>query len=349
MDGYAKLKELLQGALGQAAEESSMLLGQELGVSGLDGLRTNKLTYFSDMDDAVFVVAVESREEYQGCFYMLFSLRDAIVMSGILLGIPMQRITEKTRLLIIEKDDTDAFSEIANQIIGSFNSVFQPALPKKVHLKQLPPKNFIPQSMETTPEEPIPDGEYVLLQAGLSLPEREMGKVSILIPVDLADRFDPPAEAAASPEDVEVGAPEAESAGEEAVGEAAAPDGEEGGEAILVMAASAERAAAVAETFSGTGIRRVTLTAGEDPAALFARHRIVLAVIDSDNPQEEDFAACAKFVAMARNRVPVVMCAGQWSRLGTLKAVRSGARDVLLRPCGGDEVASRLEKLMKAA
>jgi hypothetical protein len=91
---------------------------------------------------------------------MVFSLRDAILMSGILLGIPPARISEKRKLLILEADDIDAFSEIANQIIGTFNTVFQPCLPNKFHLKQLPPTKFVPQMDEVSDELPCRTGSF---------------------------------------------------------------------------------------------------------------------------------------------------------------------------------------------
>ena len=116
MDGYTTLHEMLESALKQAGEESGMLLGQELSIALSDSLSTSKSSYFGCLDDACFVIGVDSRESYVGQFYLVFSLRDAIVLSSILLGIPPARIQEKKRLCIIENDDFDAFSEIANMI-----------------------------------------------------------------------------------------------------------------------------------------------------------------------------------------------------------------------------------------
>src|SRR6266568_9382334 len=144
MDGYTTLHEILESALKQAGEESGMLLGQELSISLIDSLTSSKTAYFGDLDDAIFVIGVDSREAYLGQFYLLFSLRDAIVMSSTLLGIPPARIQQKKMLSIIEDDDIDAFSEIGNMINGSFNTVFQGSLTNKVHLKVLSPKKFVP-------------------------------------------------------------------------------------------------------------------------------------------------------------------------------------------------------------
>src|SRR5512133_1040 len=102
MAPFEKLQSMLDAAMNQAGEESSMLLGQSLTVAASDVLNTDRKSYFAGEDGAVYVVGVESREAYPGCFYLLFSLGDAIVMSSILLGIPGPRIQEKRRLSIQE-------------------------------------------------------------------------------------------------------------------------------------------------------------------------------------------------------------------------------------------------------
>ncbi len=193
MDGYTTLHEMLESALKQAGEESGMLLGQELSVTLSDSLKTTKKTYFGDLDDACFVIGVESRETYTGQFYLVFSLRDAIVMSSTLLGIPPARIQEKKRLCIIENDDIDAFSEIANMINGSFNTVFQGSLPNKVHLKLLSQKKFIPDVDQLTDEEPLPEGEFLMFRSKLEMSDQELNHLDVLIPVELGNQFDPPA------------------------------------------------------------------------------------------------------------------------------------------------------------
>ena len=98
MDGYNTLYEMLGSALKQAGEESGMLLGQELSIALSDSLSTSKTSYFGNLDDSCFVIAVDSRESYVGQFYLVFSLRDAIVLSSILLGIPPARIQEKKQI-----------------------------------------------------------------------------------------------------------------------------------------------------------------------------------------------------------------------------------------------------------
>jgi hypothetical protein len=190
MDGYKTLCGMLETALKQAGEESGMLLGQELSIALSDSLATSKTSYFGDLDDGCFVLGVDSGEAYQGQLHLVFSLRDAIVMSSILLGIPPARIQEKKRLSIIENDDIDAFSEIANMVNGALNTVFQSTLPNKVRLKLLPPKKYVPEIDQLNEEDPLPDGDYLMFRSKLEMPGQEMNHLDVLIPVALGNLFD---------------------------------------------------------------------------------------------------------------------------------------------------------------
>jgi len=58
-----KLKKMMDAALSQTGEESSMLLGQQLIIEESDSVNTNKITFFSDSDDAIFVANIEARDE----------------------------------------------------------------------------------------------------------------------------------------------------------------------------------------------------------------------------------------------------------------------------------------------
>jgi hypothetical protein len=60
MAGYGKLRKMIQSALKQSAEESSMLLNQELTVNDTEVLEFDKQVYLDDLEDSVFVVPVDS-------------------------------------------------------------------------------------------------------------------------------------------------------------------------------------------------------------------------------------------------------------------------------------------------
>ena len=355
MSEYTKLRKMIQSALKQAAEESSLLLNKELTVNDTEVLDVGKTKYLEDLDDSAFIVPVESRDDYAGRFFMVFSLRDAILMSGILLGIPPARISEKRKLLILEVDDIDAFSEIANQIIGSFNSVFQPYLPNKFHLKQLPPTKYVPQMDEISDELPVPDGEFLVYKAQIKLGGEELNRFDILVPFPLADLFDPP-EIASVAESVSDDVPhdQAESLrklfpSDSEEGEDAS-DHSEGVRTVLVLEDDQQVRDKLKGLLEARGFSAITAHLGEDLCQFFQEEGIHAVVLGTVKAEEWELSLCTRLRDLSRNpHLPIIMSAQQWTRTGVLKAVQSGARDIMIKPYEESELLGKLAKYLAAA
>lgn len=314
-----------------------MLLGQNLTVAASDILNTDRKSYLAGEDNAIYVVGVESREAYPGRFYLLFSLADAIVMSSILLGIPAPRIQEKRRLSIQEPDDVDAFGEIANQVIGSFNSVFQPKLPEKVHLKLLAPQKYVPELDSLTEELPFPEGSYLMYRAPLEIAGHEMNRLDIMIPHPLADLFDPqplahpPARAEAACADQVEQEPEQESG---------AP------RSILVLGDDEGRHEIV-EGLAPMGLNLIDAPLGADLPPLFSRGDVRVAVISLRHTADRDLAICRRVVPMVdKGGGAVLLCAPEWTRSAVLKALKAGAKGILMHPLEPQELSSKVGKIL---
>ena len=353
MDNYTILREAFTSALKQAGEETAMLVGHEFAISLVDSLTTSKASYFGDLDAAVFVVGVDSLGAYVGQFYLLFSLSDAIVMSSALLGIPPARIQEKKRLAIMEADDIDAFSEVSNMINGSVNTFFQEQFPNKLRLKVLQPKKFIPEANQSIKDEPIPDGEYLMFRSRLEMTDQEMGYLDVLMPLSLADQFDPPVALAGSKTGeavADVANNETVSSPEHAasVAEDSLPDGESSEDKIdsIVVLHDDEddrRAIVDAVTFSGLQVAEGTLD--DNIKELFVGRNVRLVIIGSANADDRELSVCIKVMAMRQDfPPPIIMSAHRWTRVAALKALKYGARDILLTPCDDEELASKVRK-----
>lgn len=353
MDGYTTLYGMLETALKQAGEESGMLLGQELSIALSDSLSTSKSSYFGGLDDGCFVLGVDSGESYGGQFYLVFSLRDAIVMSSILLGIPPARIQEKKRLSIIENDDIDAFSEIANMVNGALNTVFQGSLPNKVRLKLLSPKKYIPEIDELNTEEPLPDGDYLMFRSKLEMPGQEMNYLDVLIPVTLGNLFDPqPVATAASGERAEQSEDSAASQAETVSGDSAeAGSAIAGGvESIVVLEDDEEHRQQMTELLAFTGFQIAEGTLNADIKELFAGRNVKLVIIGSHDADDRELAVCIKVNAMRQDfPPPIIMSAECWTRTAVLKALKYGARDIIIKPLNGDDVTSKVRRYCKIA
>lgn len=340
MDKFPKLQKTLLAAINQVALDGGMLLGHDLTVKKSEFSTCEKQDFVKKIEDASFVVGVKSQEDYEGIFYLIITLRDAIVLGSLLLGVPPARVSEKKKLAIIESDDVDAFNEFTNQVIGSFNSVFKPALPKKVHLKLLDSKKYIPGSNEINAEEPFPDGEFFLFRAELGVPQQELDRIDILIPAPLASFFDLQ-----------------ESSGEAADENSTVADETEAGDApcatpgqtVLILEDNLEDREFFKETLSATQINAVSAPLHADLGELFANGPVKAVLVGATELDESDLSICTKIRALASGPVPVIMCAAEWTRTGVLKALKYGASDIMMKPCSGDELRGRLSKFLKAA
>jgi CheY-like chemotaxis protein len=326
-----------------------MLLGQELSIALLDSLLTSKSSYFGGLDDGCFVLGVDSGDAYKGQFYLVFSLRDAIVMSSILLGIPPARIQEKKRLSIIENDDIDAFSEIANMVNGALNTVFQGTLPNKVRLKLLSPKKYIPDIDQLTPEEPLPDGDFLMFRSKLEMPGQEMNHLDVLIPVALGNLFDPPPIAAEVEKEAAAGTDtasgDAVGADEEAEGVPAAPSGVD---SIIVLEDNEEQRQQMVELVSFTGYQVAEGTLNADIKELFSGRNVKLVIIGSQDADDRELSVCIKVNAIRQDfPPPIIMSAECWTRTAVLKALKYGARDIIIKPFNGDDVTTKIRRYCK--
>ncbi|MDD2365557.1 MAG: response regulator [Desulfuromonadaceae bacterium] len=352
MDGYTTLYGMLETALKQAGEESGMLLGQELSIALADSLATTKGSYFGGLDDGCFVLGIDSGEAYTGQFYLVFSLRDAIVLSSILLGIPPARIQEKKRLSIIENDDIDAFSEIANMVNGALNTVFQGTLPDKVRLKLLPPKKYIPEIDELNAEEPLPDGDFLMFRSKLEMPGQEMNHLDVLIPVALSNLFDPqPVVSEPAPEDEEESKTVADAdTASGGVEDGAAASDIAGIDSIIVLEDDEEQRQQLIELVSFTGFQTAEGSLNSDIKELFAGRNVKLVIIGSQDADDRELAVCIKVNAIRQDfPPPIIMSAECWTRTAVLKALKYGARDIIMKPLNGDDVKTKVRRYCKIA
>jgi CheY-like chemotaxis protein len=341
MDKFPKLQKMLTAALNQAMLDGGMLIGHDLTIKESESSMQSKQDYIKALEDASFIVSVKSQEEYDGTFHMVFSLGDAIVMASLLLGVPPNRVSEKKKLAIIDSDDIDAFSEFMNQVIGSCNSVFKPTLPKRVHLKLLEPKKFIPGNNEVNGEEPVPDGDYFLFRAQLDMPQQDLGKLDVIIPKSLASFYDLQGDQPATVAEEDAEPQEGVSAPAEYVAEEST---------VLILEDNSADREFFQESLSSTDIKALAATLDADLTEFFPDGSVKAVLLGVVNADDRELSICIKIKTISpTNPVPVIMCAREWTRIGVLKALKYGAEDIIIKPCTPDELKGKLLKYMAAA
>jgi CheY-like chemotaxis protein len=275
-------------------------------------------------------------------------------MSSILLGIPPARIQEKKRLSIIENDDIDAFSEIANMVNGALNTVFQGTLPNKVRLKLLPPKKYVPEIDPLNEEDPLPDGDYLMFRSKLEMPGQEMNHLDVLIPLALANQFDPQPEEPETSEEIATGSTESDSndakaeSGEETADSSVA--GAVGVDSIVVLEDNEIERQYLVELIAFTEFQIVEGSLNADIKELFSGRNVKLVLIGSQDADDRELAVCIKVNAIRQDfPPPIIMSAECWTRTAVLKALKYGARDIIIKPFISEDVVSEVRRFCKLA
>jgi CheY-like chemotaxis protein len=341
MDMFPKLQKLLLNALNQAAMDGGMLLGHELTVKESEFFIKEKKDFIKKMEDASFVVGVKSQEDYEGIFYLIITLRDAIVLGSLLLGVPPARVSEKKKLAILEPDDVDAFNEFTNQVIGSFNSVFKPALPKKVHLKLLESSKFIPGSDEVNEEQPFPDGEYFHCGVEMGIPQQDLDQFHILLPKSLASFYD-----------LQENREDSAFDGESDVFLEAPPESSAVPlkHTVLILDDNGEDRLFLQEALTVNDIIAKSAPLDADLGDFFGEGPVKAVLLGTTDLDDREISICIKIKAMVKGGpVPVIMCGSEWTRAAVLKALKYGASDIIIKPCSESELKGRLSRFLNAA
>jgi ActR/RegA family two-component response regulator len=274
-------------------------------------------------------------------------------MSSILLGIPPARIQEKKRLSIIENDDIDAFSEIGNMVNGALNTSFLATLPQKVRLKLLPPRKFIPEIDALSPEQPFPDGDYLMFRSTIHLPGQVMEHLDVLIPTALGNLFEPQ-RAVNTPAGVEEAVRNEEASASRGTRNVGEDDGEadsavvSGVECIVVLEDDTDLRQQIVELLAFTGFEIAEGTLNADLKEMFAGRNVKMAIIGSQDADDRELAVCIKVHAMRQDYPPpIIMSAECWTRTAVLKALKYGARDIIIKPFNADEVTAKVRRYCK--
>ncbi|HLG30203.1 MAG TPA: hypothetical protein VI387_08345, partial [Candidatus Brocadiales bacterium] len=195
---FPKLENLLHEATKKISADGGKLIGKQIIFENyyFDIMLLDK--FLSRNNINYMLVKVEVEESYKGFFYMLFPVKDAIVISGLLLTMDEQQIREKAKGETIDDETADAFKEFGSQICGILDGVFRKNLPKPIHIKQSQNTFFNLQKVPngesasgTTGEFPpeLLKDEYIALTSNMLISGFDNGKFSLFIPRVLGEAF----------------------------------------------------------------------------------------------------------------------------------------------------------------
>jgi len=174
----------------------------------------------------------------------------------------------------------------------------------------------------------------------------------VMIPVDLGNLFDPQpektVEAESEPAEAVSESAVTADAGSGARAEQLAAAVAEGVDSIVVLEDDDETRRMLVDSVGLPGCQVVDGTLGADIRELFAGRCVRLVIISAEDADDRELAVCIKVNAMRQDAPPpIMMCAQRWTRTAALKALKYGARDIVIMPCTEEELAAKVRKFCK--
>ncbi|NOQ52702.1 MAG: hypothetical protein GQ578_10855 [Desulfuromonadaceae bacterium] len=354
--------------INQLGEEIGALLGKDLVCDDIQLLLTTKSDFFSNhCMEKVTMAHLKISGDREGLGFMFTQIPDAVVLGGTLIMLPEDQIEEQSSQGLLDGEIEDAFGEVANILAGGLTQVFLDRYSQQIRFVRTESEIIVPTKIDPTSDTPFPEGSYYLASFAIHLEEHELHRILLLFPAEIFD-LDGHEQAAAdqtssrAQETTPATAVTAAggSAGETSTEPVAADSDEKartteapavpaGPPIVLVISEDSGDAEPFSEILSTADYDCKVLSFQEDIKEQFQKHQILGAFLVMSQVSEKGFATAIKLQSTGQPLPPMIFAGPEWTRSTVLRAVKYGARDILILPASGDEIQQKLNRHFRKA
>ena len=344
-----RVDTVLAKCISKMQDEVGAILGTEITLSDPDNKIVSKEDYFFDEASGKQILAhMDVVGDSEDNCYLYVGLKDAIYIGGTLIMLPPAELEIVVADEEFSDDTEDAYGEIANIIAGVYTSVFEEQYPKQLRFIKTGLEKVIPLKVDTESDSPMPDQDYYLSSARLSIGAKEMGNVQMLFPASLLE-LDQLGAASAD------GALEAENAESASGGITAKADGSAGGGQVGTVAAG-ETSDPDFLIVSNDEVECGKITAVLDEQKIRYRvlsHKesvgdylpgVVKAIfLLMTDVNENGMGVAIKISGISS--LPLIAAGPEWTRSKVIKAVKYGVDDILITPAASEDIAEKIRSV----
>ena len=336
---FADAKQLVdmvfKATIGQVVEEIGALIGQELSFADLQLQMCSKQEFFAQhWLDKSALTALQVKGDVSGTGYLVQAIGDAITLGGIMIMLPEDQIAEQAGKGEMADEVADAYGEVANILAGGLTQVFGERYPKPLRFIKTDTEVLVPTKLDPADDQPFPTGDYYLASFALAMEGTELKRMQLLFPAELFGLEAQP----------EAAAPAGQKPAAE--GQAAAADGPP---VVLLLYEQSESAAPFAEILSAAGFQVKSLSFQEDIKGTYQQHQVVGVFLLMAQVNEKGFATAIKLQSSGRPLPPMIFAGPEWTRSAVLRAVKYGARDILVLPASNAEIEEKVQQHIRQA
>ncbi len=354
LPAFAAAKKLtdviFKATINQLGGEMGALLGKDLVCEDIQLEMVKKTSFFSDHcleKSAMSLVKISGDRD--GCGYLFVQIPDAIILGGTLIMLPEDLIAEQVEKFAFEGESVDAYGEIANILCGGLTQVFLDRYPKQLRFVRTETEVLVPSKLDPEADEPFPEGDYYLASFSIGLEGYQLNRMSLLFPGEIFDLYPGQVDAVAADPAAQTAA--AASTAAPAAGEAvtAAQQTDEA-PIVLLVSERQNEAAPFVEILSSSNCTCKVLGFQDDIKTLVQQHRLLGIFLIMSQVSEKGFATAIKLQSLGKPAPPLIFVGPDWTRSTVMRAVKYGARDILMLPATGEEIQEKISHhILKAS
>lgn len=182
-----RLEKVLDAAQQAVPEEVSALIGATLKISNSSYQLKNKEDAFDSLASKQILSKMDVRGDIEGEGCLLVSVKAAIRLGGTLIMLPVSELDEVVAAETYTEETEDSYGEIANIIAGAYSKTFEDLYPKKCRLIRKEQSIISPTKIDIKSDEPVTDQMYYVITQDMSLDDKEMGELNLLLPATTFD------------------------------------------------------------------------------------------------------------------------------------------------------------------
>lgn len=353
---------IFRTTINQLGDEISALLGKELVCNDVKLQLVKKAEFFAEhcMEKSAMSL-MKITGDREGTGFLFAQLADAIILGGTLIMLPEDQISEQAAKALFEGESVDAYGEVANIICGGLTQVFLDRYPKKLRYVRTETEVLVPTKLDPDADLPFPEGDYYLASFALGLDDYELNRMSLLFPAAIFDLYPEQAtaapagptavrEAATAPVAAAAGSPAAPAASAEKTTATQAGADKNLPPIVLLISDRPNEAEPFVEMLSSSNYSSKVLSYQDDIKALAQQHQLVGIFLIMSQVSEKGFATAIKLQSLSKPAAPLIFAGPDWTRSTVMRAVKYGARDILMLPASSAEIQEKItHHILKAS
>lgn len=182
MEAQKRIDKVLAAAQKKVESEVGILLGVPLVLSGALFQPVSKEDFFENLSGRQILAKMDITGEITGQGCLIVSLKDAIRLGGTLIMLPPAELEEVVTRDGYNEDTEDSFGEIANIIAGAYTKVFEEMYPQNCRFVRKEQLSIQPAKIVADSSEPIANQVYYQVSATMTLGDKQMGDMYMLLP-----------------------------------------------------------------------------------------------------------------------------------------------------------------------